>query len=82
MTDHHTQAVLSAAILMLCLGAEVAVLFLGLPHGVPEVVAGRVLGTLDACAIMVLSYHYGSSAGSRSKDRLFAESTTLSKLEH
>lgn len=52
---------LSVALLVGCLGAEVVVLFRGLPAGVSELVVGRVLGLLDAAALMVLTYHYGAS---------------------
>ncbi len=65
--------VMSCLILAFCLGAELAVLFIGYPPGVPEVIVGRVLGTLDAAAMLVLSYHYGSSAGSARKSELMAQ---------
>ena len=58
---------LSCTILAACIGAEVAVLFLGTPSGVADVTVGRVLGTLDALALLVAQYHYGSSAGSAGK---------------
>lgn len=67
------QVLLSALILVAALGAEIAVLFLGYPSAVPEVIVGRVLGTLDAVALMVLQYHYGSSAGSARKDALLSQ---------
>jgi len=44
----------------------------GLLHGfskfVDPVILGRVLGTLDSAAILVLGYYYGSSIGSSTKD--------------
>lgn len=58
---------LSCFLLMVTLGAELLVLFKGYPQNVPEIVAGRILGLLDAIATMVLAYHYGSSAGSKDK---------------
>lgn len=61
---------LSLALLGVALGAEVAVLFLGYPKAVPDVVAGRVLGMLDSVAMVVLSYWYGSSHGSALKTDL------------
>jgi hypothetical protein len=65
--------ILSSIIIMFCLGAELAILFLGYPATIPEIIVGRVLGTLDAAAMLVLSYHYGSSAGSARKSELLAQ---------
>ena len=65
--------VLSSLIITFCLGAELSILFLGYPPTVPEIIVGRVLGTLDAAAMLVLSYHYGSSAGSARKSELMAQ---------
>ncbi|PUE09006.1 hypothetical protein B9Z51_08720 [Limnohabitans sp. T6-5] len=58
---------LSCALLVIAIGAELWVLFHGYPKTVPEIVAGRILGLLDAIATMVLAYHYGSSSGSKEK---------------
>lgn len=63
---------LSCIILAACVGAEVAVLFFGLPGGVADVTVGRVLGTLDALALLVAQYHYGSSASSARKTELMS----------
>lgn len=63
---------LSLVLLVVSLGAEVAVLFLGYPHQVPEIVVGRVLGLLDSVAMLVLSYWYGSSHGSALKTDLLS----------
>lgn len=35
-----------------------------------EVITGRVLGTLDAALMLVLSFYFGSSAGSSDKNKL------------
>lgn len=59
--------VLSCLLLLVTLGAELWVLFHGYPGSVPEIVAGRILGLLDAISTMVLAYHYGSSSGSKEK---------------
>jgi len=72
MTQRAGMLAMSCLILAFCLGAEAVVLFGGYPAGVPEVIVGRVLGTLDAAAMLVLSYHYGSSAGSARKSELMA----------
>ena len=44
------------------IGPEIAILYLGLPEAVPELVVGRVLGLLDGVALLVLNYWYGTSA--------------------
>lgn len=64
---------LGVALLLLCLGTEVVVLFKGLPSGVSELVVGRVLGLLDAMALGVFTYFYGSSKGSADKNALMAQ---------
>ncbi|WP_027477908.1 hypothetical protein [Curvibacter gracilis] len=64
--------VLSLMLLLMTLGAEGAVLFLGYPPGVPDVVIGRILGLADSVALMVLSYYYGTSSGSAQKTELLA----------
>lgn len=65
---------LSIVLLLVCLGSEVAVLFIGYPAGLPDLVVGRVLGLLDAVAMMVLAYWYGTTAGSSRKTDLLAQS--------
>jgi len=65
---------LSIMLLIVCLGSEVAVLFVGYPPGLPDLVVGRVLGLLDAVAMMVLAYWYGTTAGSSKKTELLAQS--------
>lgn len=64
---------LSLALLTLCLGAEVAVLFYGYPADTPELIVGRVLGLMDSVTILVLSYWYGSSTGSHQKTELLSK---------
>lgn len=61
---------LSLLLLLMTLGAEGAVLFIGYPPGVPDVVIGRILGLADSVAIMVLSYYYGTSSGSAQKTEM------------
>lgn len=73
MTPRAGMLALSCVILVACLGAEMFVLFVGYPTGAPEIVVGRVLGTLDAAAMLVLNYHYGSSAGSARKSEILAQ---------
>ena len=63
---------LSLFLLCLTLGTEVWVLFKGYPESIPEIIVGRVLGLMDAVALLVLNFHYGSSSGSQMKSSLLA----------
>lgn len=63
---------LSAVIIITTLSAEMTILFVGVPPNVSEVLVGRVLGTLDAALMLVLGYHYATSAGSDRKTTLMA----------
>ena len=63
---------LSLVLLVCTLGTEIAVLFYGYPDKTPEIVVGRVLGLMDAVAMMVLAYWYGTSNGSAQKTALLA----------
>ena len=69
--------VLSVVILVASLGAEIAALFHGLPAGVSELVVGRVLGLLDAAAMLVLGFHYGTSEGAGRATELLAQSAPV-----
>jgi len=68
---------LSIILLLLTLGSEVSVLFLGYPPSIPDLVVGRVLGLLDAVAMMVLAYWFGTTSGSAQKTELLANSTPV-----
>lgn len=57
---------------MLSLGTEVALLVIGLPVGTSELVVGRVLGLVDAIAMTVLAYWYGTSSSSADKTLLLS----------
>src|SRR2546429_4245139 len=50
-----------------------SVLYLGQPKNVDGVVLGRILGTLDAALMLVLSFCFGSSSGSAKKDLILGE---------
>lgn len=65
---------MSVILLCVTLGTEIAVLFYGYPMTVPSVVVGRVLGLMDAVAMMVLAFWYGSTNGSARKTELLAQS--------
>jgi hypothetical protein len=58
---------LGIIILATCLGTEIWVLVNGIPEATADVVAGRVLGLLDALAIGVFTYWYGTSSSSARK---------------
>lgn len=64
---------LSLFLLAITLGTEIAVLFYGYPAGTSELVVGRVLGLMDAVAMMVLAYWYGTTNGSAQKNQLLAD---------
>lgn len=65
--------IMSVILLILTLGTEVWVLFKGYPVDIPEIIVGRVLGLMDAVAMMVLAYYYGTSSGSQTKTDLLAQ---------
>lgn len=67
-TKSLTPEALSWLIIGATLSLEGYVLLQGIPAQVSEVVAGRILGTLDAAFATVLSFWLGSSIGSRNKD--------------
>ena len=64
---------LSVLLLVICLGTEVALLIFGLPVGTSELVVGRVLGLLDAIAMTVLAYWFGTSSSSALKTHLLTK---------
>lgn len=68
---------LSLLLLGLTIGSEIAVLFQGLPPGVPDIIIGRVLGLLDSVALMVLAFWYGTSSGSEQKTELLARADAV-----
>lgn len=57
--------------------AELCVLWLGIPHGVPEIIVGRVLGMLDSVAMQVMNFWYGTSSGSAQKTELLAQAPAI-----
>lgn len=64
---------LSLLLLTGTLGTEGVVLFHGYPTTVSEMVVGRVLGLMDAVALMVLTYWYGTSDSSAKKTELLSQ---------
>lgn len=61
---------MSVTLLLVTLGCELVVLFVGYPPALPDIVVGRILGLMDSVALMVLAYHYGTSSGSARKTDL------------
>ena len=68
---------LSLVLLVFTLGTEVAVLFYGYPDKTPEIIVGRVLGLMDAVAMLVLSYWYGTTNGSAVKNELLGQNVKV-----
>jgi hypothetical protein len=68
---------LSLVLLIVTLGCEIAVLFLGYPATTSEMVVGRILGLMDAVTMMVLVYWYGSNKDSARKTEMLANSAPL-----
>ena len=68
---------LSLLLLVVTLGSEVAALFFGYPSNVPDIVVGRVLGLMDAVAMLVLTYWYGTNSGSAQKTELLSQAQPI-----
>lgn len=68
---------LSLILLITTLGTEIAVLFYGYPANTPEIIVGRILGLMDAVAMMVLAYWYGTTNGSAVKTELLAQAPAI-----
>jgi len=62
-----TPRILAYAVVTLTVFLEGMLLLHGQPKEIDGVVLGRILGTWDAALMLVLSYYYGTSAGSISK---------------
>jgi len=67
-THSPTPEILSWLIIGATLGLEGYVLLEGIPPQVTDIVAGRILGTLDMAFSTVLAFWLGSSMSSRNKD--------------
>ena len=63
----------SLLLLVVTIGSEAVVLFHGYPPSTSELVVGRVLGLMDAVAMLVLSYWYGTTNGSSQKTEMLAQ---------
>jgi hypothetical protein len=74
-----TPRALAIAVVAVTAFLEGWVLLHGLPASIDGVVAGRILGTLDAATMLVLSYYFGSSVGSLAKDDTVAAVVAASR---
>lgn len=74
-----TPRLLAVVVLSAAFFAEGYVLRYGYPPNVAGELVGRILGTVDAAVMLVLSYYFGSSAGSDRKTELLAQSTPVDK---
>lgn len=68
----YAPTVLGYLVVALTGSLEAFVLLRGVPSAIDPVIVGRILGTLDAALTLVLSYYFGSSAGSDRKTELLA----------
>ncbi len=68
-----TPRIIAYLVIVLVLAGEGSMFFLGQPKSIDGVVLGRILGTLDSALILVLSYYFGSSAGSAAKTDTIAK---------
>lgn len=72
---------IALVVVSFCLTAEAAYLFYGVRTNIPEVLVGRILGTIDASLLMVLSFYFVASmpqgrASQRSDDSQPPKGTT------
>ena len=68
---------LSLVLLTMSIGSEIWVLFNGLPEALPDMVAGRVLGFLDAITLTVLSYWFSTTFNTHEATRMLANSAPV-----
>lgn len=75
-TKDQLPSILAVIVVVLTFVGEGFVVFHGVAKsGLDPVIVGRVLGTLDSALIMVLSYYFGSSAGSAAKNSMISDLT-------
>lgn len=73
-THSVTPSILTWIIVSLTLLAEGMLLFQQVPPGADPIIIGRVLGTMDAALMLVLSFWFGSNSNSQRKTELLAQS--------
>lgn len=59
------KAIISIIVLLLVAFGEGIIMIKGTPPGINEVILGRILGTLDAAGMIVISYWLGSASDVR-----------------
>ena len=74
-THSLTPSLLTWLIVALVLGLEGTLMFNGVPEHVSDIIAGRILGTLDTSLAMVLAFWFGSNSGSVRTKELLAQAT-------
>lgn len=71
LKDWYTK-VLATLVVVLCFLGEGLYFRYGAPANASPELIGRILGTLDSALILILSYYFGSSAGSAAKNDIIA----------
>lgn len=66
---------LSIFLFIVAFGLEGSLLFMGFADGISGELVGRVMGTVDTMAVMILSFWYGTSRSSQDRDNLLYHST-------
>lgn len=74
-----TPRILGFVVVLLCFTGEGLYFRFGAPANASPELIGRILGTLDSALILVLSYYFGSSAGSAEKTALLAQAPPIQK---
>ena len=67
-----TPRIMAFIVVTLCFAGEGLYFRYGAPANASPELIGRILGTLDSALILVLSYYFGSSAGSDRKTEIMA----------
>lgn len=66
---------LSIFLFIVAFGLEGTLLFMGFADGISGELVGRVMGTVDTMAVMILSFWYGTSRSSQNSENLLYHST-------
>jgi hypothetical protein len=80
-THDQTPKVLAGVVVAMTILAEGWILYhgMGMLDATSAAIVGRILGTLDSALMLVLSYYFGSSAGSTEKTRMMNNMATGGK---
>ena len=63
---------IACLVLAVWAGAQYALLDGGMPQRLPETIVARMLGMLDAAALLILHFYFSSTARSQTKDDTIA----------